>query len=702
MNSPLPQSIVQNRRLGDWFSFTSRGVLVLKTGKVEIGQGILTALRQIAAEELDLPLSSINVVSGDTSICPDEGPTVASLSIMTSGPAIRMAASELRGLLFAAAAERLSIDVGRLDALDGVFRIEQLATSETYWTVASSVDMERSITGAFPSKAAADYRIVGTNAISGEFRRRIAGEAYIHDLATEGMLHGRVLRQPALGARLVAVDLARAQSMPGVVRVVRDGNFLGIVTDTEAALFLAMDRLERMVEWTIEQDDRSSRTPLEHLKSALAAPTTVLDNILSQQPNWQFTATFTKPLLNHGSIGPSCAIAAFEGEQLTLWTHSQNVFALRAQIARLLDLDESRITVRHLPGAGCYGHNGADDAAFDAVLLARSVAGRAVRVQWSRRDELRSEPLGTPMSVNISAALNREGRIAAWALTTRSGTHVQRPGWNGEANFLGATSLGTPWPLGVAMDVPLEEGGGGGSKNSVAGYDFPQRVAYEFVSDLPFRVSSMRSLGAFANVLAIEGAMDELARLADCDPIEFRYRHLSPGRGRSVIEHVVELSGWSHALPEGQGKGLGYAQFENESSYCAVVAHVLVEEDVRLLNMWAVVDAGLAINPGGIVAQIEGGIVQAASWTLKEAVPTEGPRITSESWKDYPILRFDEIPNITVKVLSDPGDVSTGVGEVAMGPTSGAISNAVARALGVRVYDLPITRDRIIAAIMTA
>jgi CO/xanthine dehydrogenase Mo-binding subunit len=508
------------------------------------------------------------------------------------------------------------------------------------------------------------------------------------------------MRQPHPEAKLVSFDADRAKAIKGIISVVHDGNFIGVVTESEDLLFAAMDRLERLVEWDLGESDDGALSPLDYLDKAQSIPVAVREDFQDPHRNWQYAARFTKPLIGHGSIGPSCAVACCENAALSLWTHSQNVFALRTQVSRVIGIPESQVLVKHLPGAGCYGHNGADDVAMDAVLLARSVLGRPVRAQWSRRDELRAEPLSSPMSVAVSASVE-EGRIVAWHLRTRSGTHVRRPGWDDEVNLLAAAALESrPWPFHKPTDVPLNLGGGGGAKNSVAGYDFPQRVIYEFVPHLPFRVSSMRSLGAFANVLAIESSMDDLALIAKRDPVEFRLAHLTNDRSRKVIETVVAMSDWHGTVEPGKGKGLGFAQFENEVSYCAVVAQVSVDEEVRLLRMWAAVDAGLAINPGGIVAQVEGGMIQAASWTLREAVSTAGRRIVSESWKDYPILRFNEIPEITVSVISNLTDPSLGVGEVAMGPTAGAIANAVARALGVRVRDLPITRDRIIATIM--
>jgi CO/xanthine dehydrogenase Mo-binding subunit len=701
MSGALPQFISDNPRLGDWFTFGESETIALKTGKVEIGQGILTALLQIAAEELDLPLSALRIISGDTKVSPKEGPTVASLSIMMSGPATRAASVQLRQALFRVASERLRAPMEALSAQSGTFFVNGESSAETYWSVKDGVDLDETIKGDLPAKHPAHYSVIGTSPAPADLICKILGAAFIHDLTLPKMLHGRALRQPFIGARLIRADTETIASMDGVIAVVRDGDFIGVVAETESRLFKAMERIERVIGWDMEATENANLTPIELLEQGSVTRITVSESSEATDRNWQYSATFTKPLIGHGSIGPSCAIALFDEDGLSIWTHSQNVFGLRQQVSRVIELPVDKITVRHVLGAGCYGHNGADDVAMDAVLLARAVPGRPVRAQWSRRDELRAEPLSTPMKVVISASLD-EGRISAWNLITKSGTHVQRPAWNGQVNLLAAAALSKPWPFTTPVDVPVTEGGGGGAKNSVAGYEFPQRVTYEFVTDLPFRVSSMRSLGAFTNVVAIESAMDDLAAMANCDPVEFRLRHLTDPRSRAVIEAVVEMSSWQEADSEGQANGIGFAQFENELSYCAVVAKVAVDEKVELIEMWAAVDAGLAINPGGIVAQVEGGMIQSASWLLKEAVPTSGRLVTSETWQDYPILRFEEIPKITVKVISRGEDMSMGVGEVAMGPAAAAIANAVARAIGVRVTHLPITRDRIVETIMAA
>jgi CO/xanthine dehydrogenase Mo-binding subunit len=410
------------------------------------------------------------------------------------------------------------------------------------------------------------------------------------------------------------------------------------------------------------------------------------------------SAIYSKPMIGHGSIGPSCGIATVSDSGAEIWSHSQNVFALRDQIAHVLGRPAQDVIVRHRLGAGCYGHNGADDAAMDAALLARAVPGHPVRVQWTRKDELRCEPLGSPMRITISARV-REGRIAEWKLTSRSGTHMQRPGWGEQVNLLGPAAANAEFATAVHIDLPDHNGG---SKNAVALYDFPQHVSYEFAADLPFRLSALRSLGAFGNVFAIESFIDELAELAGCDPVEFRLKHLADPRARKVVSRVAEISDYSTPCEAGFGRGFGFARFKNTGSYCAVAALVSVDEIVEVRKLWAAVDAGLVINPAGVISQIEGGMLQAASWVLKEAVPTDGTRLIAESWKDYPILTFAETPETKVEIIADPGFPSSGVGEVSLGPTAGAIANAVANAFGMRIRELPLTRERLMKAALEA
>jgi len=682
------------------FDLSSPGIVMLKTGKVELGQGILLALRQIAAEELDLAIDAVVTVSGDTSASPVEGGTVGSMSVETSGREVRDAAAELRSVLFDAAARKLGVSVSEITADEGQIFAAGSRSTETLWSLAADIRFDRPLRHPAVPKSPKFYKVVGTNIPQTHLLERLGGGAFIHDLSFDGMLHGRVLRKPHPDARLESVD-ADAIRGPGV-RVVHEGDFIGVVAESEQALEISMGRLERRCRWS-GIPDGGPQTPLDILANARVTERVLRADQGSSDPNLAedgqtLSAVYSKPLIGHGSIGPSCGIATVSDSGVEIWSQSQNVFALRDQIARVLGRPAQDVVVRHRLGAGCYGHNGADDAAMDAAMLARAVPGRPVRVQWTRKDELRCEPLGSPMRMSISACV-REGRIAQWKFTTRSGTHIQHPGWGGQVNLLGPAAADPEFAAAVHMDLPDHNGG---SKNAVALYDFPQHVTYEFASDLPFRLSALRSLGAFANVFAIESFMDELAELAGCDPIEFRLRHLADPRARQVVSRVAEISDCHKPCDADFGRGLGFARFKNTGSYCAVVASVSVEETVAVHKLWAAVDAGLVINPAGVVSQIEGGMLQAASWVLKEAVPTDGTRLVAESWKDYPILSFTETPETIVEIIAGSEFPSTGVGEVSLGPTAGAVANGVANALGLRVRDLPLTRERLMKAALEA
>jgi nicotinate dehydrogenase subunit B len=682
------------------FDLSSPGIVVLKTGKVELGQGILLALRMIAAEELDLTVEAVVTVSGDSAVSPFEGGTVGSMSVETSGHDVRDAAAELRSVLFDAAARKLGVSTSEISTEDGRIFVTGSRSQETFWSLAAEIHFDRAHGRSAVPKSSTLYRTIGTSMPAKHLLQCIGGGAFIHDLSLDGMLHGRVLRKPHPGARLDNVD-ADAMRGPGVW-VVHERDFIGVVTESEQALAKAMARLERCCSWSAIPGG-GAQSPRDILANARLTERILRLDQAAPGPSpgedeQTLAAVYSKPLIAHGSIGPSCGIATVSEAGVDVWSHSQNVFALRDQIARVLGRACKDVIVRHRLGAGCYGHNGADDAAMDAAMLARAVPGRPVRVQWTRKDELCCEPLGSPMQVSISARV-RQGRIGEWKLATRSGTHIQRPGWGGEVNLLGPAAADPAFVSAIRMDLPDHNGG---SKNAVALYDFPQQVTYEFAADLPFRLSALRSLGAFANVFAIESFMDELADLAGCDAVEFRLRHLVDPRACHVVRRVAQISDWSKPCDAGIGRGLGFARFKNTGSYCAVVASVSVDATVQLHKLWAVVDAGLVVNPAGVIAQIEGGMLQAASWTLKEAVPTDGARLIAESWKEYPILTFAETPETAVEIVATPELPSTGVGEVSLGPTAGAIANAVANALGLRVRDLPLTRERLMQAAFDA
>jgi CO/xanthine dehydrogenase Mo-binding subunit len=419
-------------------------------------------------------------------------------------------------------------------------------------------------------------------------------------------------------------------------------------------------------------------------------------------------ADYAKPFIAHASLGPSCAVAQVTGDRLRVWTHGQGVFPMRAALAKLLGLSPDRLRITHLDGAGCYGHNGADDAACDAALIARALhgehAGRPVRVQWSRQDEMAWAPFGSAMAMRARGVLDERGNVASWSYDLWSHSHSTRPGR--EAGFVAAWHLATPQPPPVALNIPGPSGGE--DRNAVPLYDFPsQRVIEHFVAEMPVRVSALRSLGAFANVFAIESFLDELAAAAGADRIEYRLRHLSDPRARAVIEAVARAARWGSTPDVGpgapaRGRGVAFARYKNQAAYVALVADVAVDRGdgvIRVERMTAAVDAGDVVNPDGLRNQIEGGMAQAASWTLHEEVRFDRERIASVDWRSYPIGRFASAPAVSVEVIERPDDPPVGAGEAAQGPTAAAIANAVFAATGVRLRELPLRPERVLAGL---
>ena len=520
------------------------------------------------------------------------------------------------------------------------------------------------------------------------------------------MLFGRVIRPPAPAATLDGVG--EADLPAGVVAQVRDGSFLGVIAETDRAAVTAARQLARAARWTV----RESLPDEDDLKGFLLSQPTEdqpvvrrEDTQAAAQVRQTRAAEFTRPFIAHGSMAPSCAIACWDGGQVSVWTHSQGVFPLRGALATGLGLDPAQLTVHHVEGAGVYGHNASDDVAADAVLLARAVPGRPVRVLWSREDELSWGPLGPAMLARLSAGLDSGGRIRTWRQDVWSNGFVGRPGIGGEPRLLALSHLAGGTPISAAPDgVP--SGAMGATRNAVPGYDIPDlEVTRHRLLTMPLRTSSLRSLGAFLNVFAIESFMDELAQAAGADPVAFRLAHLSDPRARRVIEEAAAMSGWAARNAgegrggDGTGFGIAFARYKGTSGYCAAVAEVAADTSISLRRLWLAVDVGRVINPDGVINQVEGGAIQSASWALRERVRFDRTRITSVTWESYPILRFTEVPEVAVRIVAAPGEPATGAGELAQGPVAGAIGNAVSAAIGIRVRDLPLTTEQVTRAI---
>jgi nicotinate dehydrogenase subunit B len=703
MSAPLPQSLTDNPGLDRWVGFEPDRTVRIATGKVELGQGVLTALVQIAAEELDVPPARIRLVSGVTAQSPDEGYTAGSRSIEQSGGSIRLVCAEVRGLFLDHIAGVLDCPRGELAIQDGAVLRNGVPTGFDYWSLNEKIDLARPATGAAPVKRPADFRVIGRNLARVDLPAKIGGGAFVHDLAPAGVKHARVVRQPRRGAHLKSIDEAAIRRATHErVELVRDGDFLAVVADDETVAMQAVDVVRRHCAW-----EGGVSVPADAGEPAFLTSQPSKDRVIetgaapSGTAARTIEATYSRPFIAHASLAPSCALANFADGRLTVWSHAQGVYQLRNAMARALGLAPEDVTVLHRQGAGCYGHNGADDVALDAALIARRMPGRTVRVQWSREDELSAAPFGAAMTVRMRAALDARGRPLEWTHEVWSPVHGQRPGMAGNINLLAATALQNAPPAPEPVDVP-DAGGGGGTRNSAALYDFPrQRVVHHLLTQMPVRTSSLRTLGAFANVFAAESFMDELADAAGEDPVSYRLSLLSEPRGRRVIETVARMCGWSGRGERGSGsaRGLAFARYKNRAGYAAVVAEVEVEEAVRVKQVWCAVDGGLIISPDGARNQIEGGAIQAASWTLKEAVRFDDGRVASITWDDYPILRFSEVPAVEIELIDAADEPPLGLGEVVHGPTAAAIANAVAHALGARIRNLPFTRERIMAVL---
>lgn len=694
----LPQDLARTPGLDAWIRIGEDGVVTLMTGKVELGQGILTALGQLCAEELDVEPSRLRVVSGDTRVCPPEGPTAGSMSIPNGGAAVRQASAEVRALLVDMAAKRLRVPAKRLTVRDGTIQETGGSARITYWELVGGKRLQREATGTVAPKPASQRKQVGRPLPRVDLPAKVVGEArFVQDLRADTLVHGRVVRAPTPGASLVTVDSAPVAAMTGVLKVLRDGDFLGVIATREWQAVKAAAALTAAARWR-----DGAPLPEDPHAWLLAQPTqdTVIHSVerpTDVAPARTLEATYRRPYQMHASIGPSCAVAEWDGSTMTVHTHSQSVFETAEALAKMLGLAKEQVHCRHQEGSGCYGHNGADDVAADAALLARALPGRAVRVQWSREDEHTNEPYGSAMVTRVRAGVDANGDVLDWDYALWSMSHGTRPG--GEpGNLLAGRSLAKPFRQ------PTPRNGGppnySADRNAIPLYAFPgQAVTTHFVTAMPLRVSSMRGLGAYANVFSIESFMDELAHAAKVDPAAFRLRQLRDERAKAVIVRATERFGWERFQRRPHhGRGLAFARYKNLAAYCAVCLEVVVPPDTlvpRVVRAVIAADAGEVVNPDGLANQLEGGLIQSLSWSLKEAVRYDSRRILSRDWEGYPILTFSEAPPVDVQIIDRPEEPFLGVGEASQGPTAAALANAVFDATGLRARDLPLTAERL-------
>jgi nicotinate dehydrogenase subunit B len=694
--------------------FDEGGTVTVFTGKVELGQGIVTALARIAAEELELPFELVRVETADTEHGLDERMTAGSLSMADSGSALRQASAEVLAVLRARAAERLGVDGESLTVAGGALHSPDGGSIANRELVGAGGIGHRAGGRVAPRPSGA-RRIVGSPVRNRcDMRGLVTGATrFVSDLRHEPMAHGRVLRPPGPAAALAELDDAPVRALAGIRAIVRSGSFVGVIAEREERAVEAIELLARRARWNWGAPLPPDAGSAAWLRAQADQAFLILDGSpvepappLDPSTKWTHTAAYTRPYLIHGSIGPSSAMALWQEGSLTVWSHSQGVYPLRDALADALGVGAAAIRVRHVPGPGCYGHNGADDAAFDAALLARVVPGVAVLLKWSRADEHQWEPFGPPALVELRATLSGDGQIADWSHDAWGTSHRQRPGTQGAPQLLAGPHLDPP--LRYPAPGPFLEREAGIHRNATPIYDLPrQRIVKHFVAAMPLRTSSLRSLGAYANVFAIESFMDELAALARASPLEFRLRHLGDPRARAVLEAAAQAAAWSGAASAqfGRGAGIALARYKGSAAYTAVHVTLRVGDDdaaVALERITIAADCGEVVDPSGVANQLEGGALQSASWTLRERVRFDERIVTSVDWESYPILRFSDVPAVETVLLDRPGEPFLGTGEAAQGPTAAAIANALFDATGLRLRDTPLTPARIREAALGA
>nr|WP_205520596.1 molybdopterin cofactor-binding domain-containing protein [Propylenella binzhouense] len=701
----LPEwgSLKDNPMLDSWIRIDAEGKVTVFTGKAELGQGIKTALVQLAADELSVPLGSVALVTADTARTADEGYTAASHSMEESGTAIWHAASQVRHILTGWAAERLGTGAGELRAEGGAVLAPD-GRRIGYGELVAGRSLH--VAAAAPSrlKPVGEYKIIGTSVARIDIPAKVTGGvAYVQDLRLPGMVHARIVRPPSRGARLTGLDTRGAEAIPGFLKVVRNGNFLAVVAEREFQAIRAMQALAAGATW-----QRAAALPNEdeifEVLRRLQSEERVIKAEGGGVTNAAQTieARYLRPYQMHGSIGPSCAVALYENDALTVWSHTQGAFPLRAAVSELLRMPPEKVRVIHMEGAGCYGHNAADDVGGDAALVAREMPGRPVRVQWMREQEHGWEPLGSAMITEASGQLDADGNLVGWTYDVWSCPHSTRPG--GAGWLLPGWEIESPFQ--PDRPKPIPQPAGGGDRNAIPLYRIPNvRVVDHFIPEIPIRTSALRSLGAYMNVFSVESFMDELARAAKADPVAFRMRYLEDPRARAVVETAAEKFGWKPGEKPGPGRGQGFAfaRYKNLACYVAIAVEAEVDAGtgyIHLPRIVAAIDSGLAVNPDGIRNQTEGGILQASSWTRFEEVRFSTEEITSRDWGSYPIMRFESVPgSVEVHIVNRPDQPFLGTGEGAQGPTAAAIANAVADATGVRIRTLPLSPKRVKAAL---
>ncbi|MBL8482897.1 MAG: xanthine dehydrogenase family protein molybdopterin-binding subunit [Rhodocyclaceae bacterium] len=698
-----PQRVLDLDEVDAFIAVRADGTVIIYSGKVDLGTGHRIAMRQMVAEELSCPVARIDMIEGDTALTPNQGPTAGSSGVMRGGVQLRQAAATACLALIERAAERyahpaadLKLEDAYVVSSDGKLRV---GMGELVGGRPFGVKMNPKA----PLKQAAHYAVVGKDLPRPDLPDKITGRhVFVHDLMLDGMLHGRALRPPAVGASLLSMDLASIAHLRGA-RVVRIKNFLGVVAADEWTAVRAAAELKTT--WS----DAGTLVGHDGVRAWARGGPFLRDETLKSRGDTSavgataLRATYYWPVQSHASMGPSCAVADVRAGQATIWTASQATHRYWPAYAAMLGLPVENVRLIYLDGSGCYGMNGHDDAAADAALLSKAVA-RPVRVQWTREDELGWDPKGPPQLIDLRAALGEDRNIAAWEaemwvpIATANLAHVP---------------LLAPGEAGIAQ--PAGQSVGLIAQNADPPYRCANlKVTAHWLAQAPLRPSNIRAPGKVANNFAVESFVDELAAAAGADPLEFRLRQLADPRGIEVLQRCARRMGWQ-ARParapapargaRARGTGIAYLHYKHNETYVAIAMQVEVDTQngrIRVERVACAHDCGLMINPDAVRNQVEGNILQTLSRTLIEETRFDRRRVTSVDWQTYPILRYSEVPELLIDLIDRPDQPPLGAGEAACAAVPAALANAVADAAGIRLREVPFTPERVLAALRAA
>jgi nicotinate dehydrogenase subunit B len=708
-SGPWPKTIPDDR-IDSWLAVKADGGVTCFTGRVDLGTGIRTALAQIVADELDVDLERVTMVMGDTARTPDQGTTSASNTIQKEAIPIRHAAADARQMLTKLASDRLGVPVSDLRAASGIITSGRAGRSISYGELIGDKRFDLRASGRARTKKPSEYTVVGKSVPRGDIPAKATGSfTFVHDVRRPGMLHARVVRPPcigsemAIGSSLVAVDMTSVRHIPGIVKVVRIEDFLGVVAEREENAVRAAHELK--AEWKpwSAMPDFAKLEPV--LREHPSKPRLVREegDVRSALANaaTELSATYIWPYQMHASIGPSCAVAEFADNKLTIWSATQSPHAIRREAAELLAMPEEAVRVIHVDGAGCFGLNCADDVSLDAALLSKAV-GRPVRVQLTREQEQGWEPKGAAQLMDVRGSLDGNGRITGYQFTTKC--------FSGRAETLAHYLTGAK----AAKPVVLAQG----DRNAVPPYVGIPNLQIS-VLDLvpPVRAARMRGVASLPNSFAHECFIDELAAAAGVDPLKFRLERLNDPRALAVLSAAAKKADWQPraarkpelaAATVAKGRGVAYARYTHGdypgygAAYTAWIADVEVDLGsgaVRVTRVVVAQDAGLMVNPKGVELQVQGNVIQSVSRALMEEVRFDNAGVTSLDFHSYPIATFQDVPDIHVVLLDRPDDPPLGVGEAASIPSAAAIANAIFDATGARIRQVPFTSQRIKAAL---